>query len=332
MRRVQVLLACHNGERYLAEQLHSIRQQVDVDVDVVILDDHSADGTGAIIDSFADLMAIRVVRERDRLGLPGTYLRLLQVADAERDCWAFADQDDVWLPDKLRHAVEAISQAPACDPVLWFCDYEFLTGEPWTSRGPRAIARTDASNALVEGARPGCCMVWNRALMDAVVVPESSAVVMHDSWLYLSAALLGEVIHTPFPLVQYRLHDGNAIGVDTSLLGRLRRHATSKARGNASFELQAAAALAAYGDRMDAGSYRAAVALAKSDKAGILRAWLAGDLRRNSYSDNILLLPRLLFMSLRAEGEVSVTGPVAQQCDEPSGTALRPNLDGGVPA
>ena len=109
--RVAILLSTYNGERFLAEQLASLDAQTYRDWSLYWRDDGSSDATNRVMQDFvASLGTGRgiVVPDPTRVGASQSFLRLLRAACADGShIVAFADQDDVWLPDKLARGVDA---------------------------------------------------------------------------------------------------------------------------------------------------------------------------------------------------------------------------------
>ena len=110
---VAVLLATYNGEDYLAEQLDSIFSQVGVAVTVYARDDGSSDSTVSILESYAESgRPIKLLSGIDGGGSAAeNFKQLILYADIESDSRVcFADQDDIWLPMKLKTAVDIMDQ------------------------------------------------------------------------------------------------------------------------------------------------------------------------------------------------------------------------------
>jgi len=91
---VTVIVASHNGERFLREALESLFAQDFESFEVVFVDDGSTDGTGEIANSFP----LRYVHQQNK-GLPAA--RNSGLARAEGELIAFLDDDDVLPPTKL---------------------------------------------------------------------------------------------------------------------------------------------------------------------------------------------------------------------------------------
>ena len=116
---VSVVMATYNGAAYVAEQLRSILEQRCPPLEIVIGDDQSTDDTVQTIGEMASTSGIPIdlVVNETRLGHADNFLRA--AVRARGDLIALADQDDVWLPDKLALAVAALSD-PAV--ALWVHD------------------------------------------------------------------------------------------------------------------------------------------------------------------------------------------------------------------
>src|SRR6478672_6624898 len=108
---VRVLLAAYNGRDWLDEQLTGILGQSHVSVDVVVSVDRSSDGTEDIVDSWVarDSRVTRLPHGQKFGGAAKNFYRLMREAGGgEADFFALADQDDVWLPEKLSRAVASL--------------------------------------------------------------------------------------------------------------------------------------------------------------------------------------------------------------------------------
>ena len=98
--RVSVLMPVFNTQRYVDSAVRSILQQDHTDFELVILDDGSTDGSGAVLQKLAAFDArIRLV-QRPNKGLIATRNELLSLARAELVAWM--DSDDISMKQRLR--------------------------------------------------------------------------------------------------------------------------------------------------------------------------------------------------------------------------------------
>ncbi len=223
MRRVHVLLSTYNGRRYLPELLDSILTQRDVQVDVVIRDDGSSDGTRALLDDYAQRGLVRVVAGSN-VGVVRSFFSLLDLASHERfDAVALADQDDVWLPNKLARAVSYLDACPAGVAGL-YCSRLHVVDDELRPLADSVVPRRGPSfeNALYENIVTGCTAVLNRAAVELVASELPDTAHMHDWWLYQVVAARGRVLFDPAAHILYRQHGGNVIGTGTSALAAAR--------------------------------------------------------------------------------------------------------------
>lgn len=116
--KVRVLLATFNGDRWLGEQIRSLDAQTGVELSVVASDDSSTDGTVALLEAEAALRGDRFAvlpRSATRFGnAHRNFMRLIRDTPLDDvDYFALCDQDDIWLPEKLRRAVDMLRSSGA---------------------------------------------------------------------------------------------------------------------------------------------------------------------------------------------------------------------------
>lgn len=226
---VTILMATRNGAANLGAQLASFVAQTHPPAQVIVSDDGSGDGTLALLARFGAEhpgLGLRVITG-PRRGAAANFLHLLRALPADCGAVAFADQDDVWLPDKLARGLRALRDVPEGCPALvggrsYVCDAQL---------GRRRLSRMGPDlpsfrHALVQNFAGGNTMMLNAAgarLLRAAA-PEAGRIVMHDWWAYqIVSGAGGTVIFDRAPLVLYRQHGGNQIGANAGLRAGLRR-------------------------------------------------------------------------------------------------------------
>ena len=217
---VSVVMCTCNGERWLEEQLASIEQQTLLPDEVVIGDDASRDGTYGLLQDFSRRMPfpVHLTRHDPPLGVVENFEFTLSRARGKYV--AFADQDDIWLPERLERGVAAIQalEGNGDVPVLSHADLILMDAEGrdlgrrfLATRGLDAQPRDPLRVLLRHNLVTGCSVTINRALIErARPFPEN--LVMHDWWLALVAAAIGKITLMDEPLVRYRQHDHNVVG------------------------------------------------------------------------------------------------------------------------
>ncbi len=182
---INVLLSAYNGENYIEQQLASILEQTDQDLRIFIRDDGSADKTVSLVrERFAKELSLgKIVLIRgSNIGYSRSFLELLRLAE-DGAFWAFCDQDDVWLPEKLAWARQWLEKQPADVPALYHGSYR-LTDENLRPTGtclppayPLCLRRM-----ITDCVFQGFSIVLNAALREELLRAESPRAVPHD-WL-----------------------------------------------------------------------------------------------------------------------------------------------------
>jgi rhamnosyltransferase len=233
--QVAVLLATHDGARWLPHQLESIAGQAGVRVSVVASDDASEDGSPEVLESFfASHPGGRLLPGRGPFGSStGNFLRLFREADlGDAEFVALADQDDVWEPGKLAQAVEAL-RAHGCDGY----SSSVTTWHPDGTR--RLLDKAQPQRRfdhLFESPGPGCTFLLTRALADRFrafavdTAPDIDRFSHHDWLIYAFARSTGHRWHIdPTPRMLYRQHRENEVGANVGLAAFRRRVARVQA-------------------------------------------------------------------------------------------------------
>lgn len=270
VKTIQVLLACYNGEKYLPQQLLSLRRQDDPAFSVLMQDDGSTDKTPALLQAAADERFLLAEEGGRHLGAVGNFLSLL--AQCTADYAALCDQDDVWQPGRLSRCRQAMEQAEARHgadtPILVHSDARLVDGDGNTLHGSFFAhqgwdgSATSLHRLLVQNNVTGCTLMMNAALRRLVVsCARAEGLHMHDWFIALTAAAFGQIVFIPQPLVDYRQHTVNVMGA--SRAGLLRRACQALGhwqRGKARIALtytNARAFRQAYGDALPPAAQQA---------------------------------------------------------------------------
>lgn len=209
---ISVALCTFNGERYLPALLASLAQQTLRPLELVVCDDGSTDGSWAQLEHFASRAAfpVRLHRNAERLGVQANFQAA--VSFCRGPLTAFADQDDIWLPEKLARAAAALANAARPEASL-YCSRLSCIDESGTLLGrTRVPAHIGFQNALVENIATGCSVVFGASLKTRFLGAVPADMEMHDWWLYLLASSFGEVLYDSEPGVLYRQHADNVAG------------------------------------------------------------------------------------------------------------------------
>lgn len=217
---VSILLSTYNGSKFLREQLDSLLAQSFENYIIWVRDDGSMDSTKAIIEEYKVLYPNKfnlVDWESSRnLGFGASFLRLLEVANG--DLYFYCDQDDIWFQNKLEIMTSHYQNCEGkTTPCLLHSDMAY-TGDGT----PRESSFFDQTNYLsvckdkflFRGYLPGCSMALNNELKKVCL--GSDYKLSHDFLAYFMAKTYGKLELINFSLLQYRVHNGNTVGLGKS--------------------------------------------------------------------------------------------------------------------
>lgn len=200
---ISIAMCTYNGECFLAAQIDSVLNQTWRNIELVIVDDCSTDGTVAITEEFGRKDSrIRIYKNSENLGINQNFNRALSLCKGE--FIAPCDQDDIWHPDKLMRLHRHLGEH-----VMAYCDSELVKAD-----GSSMNMRISDRLHMYQGDQPvvfafwncisGHAMLFNRTLLkQALPIPP---VKFHDWWLAFWAATKGEIKYVDEALVKYRQH------------------------------------------------------------------------------------------------------------------------------
>ena len=206
------MLCTYEGGEFLVKQLNSIARQTHRRWKIWASDDRSRDGTGATLQRVKkewgdDLLSILA---GPCSGYVANFMSLICNPEIVADYYAYADQDDLWEPDKLARAVAWLATVPRETPALYMSrtrlidenDQDLGLAPLFTSKPPTF------ANALVQNIGGGNTMVLNNSARVLIVAhSKGNTIVSHDWWSYmLVTGAGGHALYDPYPGVRYRQH------------------------------------------------------------------------------------------------------------------------------
>lgn len=225
--RVAVLLAEFEGAPFLAEQLASIEAQDHAPLEVWVSRDSDRGEERPILEEYAARFGpdrFHIVQGPGR-GSTANFLSLVRNPAIEADWFAFADQDDVWAPDKLSRALAKLRSVPASMPALYGARTRLINADG-RELGLSPLYRRPPGfrNALVQNFASGNTMVMNRAVRELLCEVPETGPPYHDWWSYLLVSGAGgHVLFDPRPSLRYRQHAHNVTGMPVSARDHMRR-------------------------------------------------------------------------------------------------------------
>ena len=225
---VAILMSTYNGQQFLAAQLQSIEQQTHKNWRVVLSDDGSSDDTLAIAKQFQQQWGDDrlVIRQGPKQGFCLNFLSMTCDPSIKADYYAFSDQDDVWMADKLTRALAYFESVSDLSLPRLYCGRTKNVDEQLNPLGYSPLFALPRSfrNALVQSIAGGNTMIFNQAAKKLLEQVGLLTVVSHDWWLYqLIKGVGGVVYYDPEPSILYRQHANGLVGANTSIGARYDR-------------------------------------------------------------------------------------------------------------
>ncbi|WP_439141829.1 glycosyltransferase family 2 protein [Pseudooctadecabacter sp.] len=223
--QIHILMATYNGAAHLHEQLLSIASQDHANWALWVSDDGSTDDTVAIVREFADAHPSRDIRilTGPGKGAAANFLSLLCHPNLPEGHVALSDQDDIWYPHKLSHALTTLKGQTG--PAIYSAQSRHITANGTPIRHSRIHkGQPDFGNALVQNRIAGHCATLNPAALTLVRAVGPVDVPFHDWWLYqLLTGAGGNTVVCPDVVLDYRQHDGNVLGGNQRRLAGVKR-------------------------------------------------------------------------------------------------------------
>lgn len=214
--KISVVLSTYNGEKYLREQLESIRNQKLQADEVIISDDCSSDSTVQVAQSFINkyhLSNWRVIVNKTNRGWMINFKESLKQASG--DLIFPCDQDDIWHEDKLQSMSEVMKNNPqilllASNYTTFYEDGgKKITPNHGEELNNKSLAKVDFNEQNFFVLRPGCVYCFRRELLkyyDKYAIDNDP----HDAFLWRIVELLDGLYVWNYSTIDYRRHSSNA--------------------------------------------------------------------------------------------------------------------------
>ena len=205
---VSVIIPNYNYGRFLAECVQSVLEQTHKNIEIVVVDDGSSDGSAAVAAGFGDRVTL-IVQENSGVGAA----RNRGAAEARGDFFAFLDADDLWFPKKVERQLEHLDGRPQSGFVT--CGMEEIDLAGNVIRKMLEGQEGNCSKALLRHEEvvvgPGSTLMVERGLFETVGGFDTDRE-MHpaEDWEFsYRIAKKTAISFVPEALVRYRNHGGN---------------------------------------------------------------------------------------------------------------------------
>lgn len=224
MKKISVIMASYNGEKYIKEQILSILNQNYRIKELIIGDDGSKDKTIQIIEELIlKYSNIKLIKNKKNMGVSKNFMNLLKIATG--DIIFFSDQDDIWYENKISKMIEKIVDKE--QKILIYSNNDVVDKNLniLTKNMQFEFRKSNILENLLfyNGGIQGCSMAITKSLK-AEIIKYKKYIYMHDLIITLFASLYAdEIIYIKEALFSYRQHDSNIIGFKKNLKGRLKK-------------------------------------------------------------------------------------------------------------
>ena len=227
--QISIAMCTYNGEKYLRDQLESIARQTTLPSELVVCDDVSTDSTPEILAEFtkAAPFPVRLIRNRKNLGSTKNFEQAIGLCTC--DLIALSDQDDIWMPEKLARQSELLERNPELGGVFSDAqlvdDRSALLGQNlWAS-----ILFTQPDQERFKAGRAATVLIRRNVVTGATLIFRANlrplfspipAAWVHDGWITWMLVMYSKLAFIEDPLIHYRLHPDQQIGVEALTLSR----------------------------------------------------------------------------------------------------------------
>ena len=299
MPKIAVLLSSYNGEKYIEEQISSILRQKNVDVELYIRDDGSEDKTVKIIKRLMkDNLNIHLTCG-ENLGYEESFMKLIYEIVPKTDYYAFADQDDIWLDEKLIVGIRKIEQEE--QPAMYYshlCEVDEYLNPMEQER--KKLYPPYKQEALFSIYVSGCTIIFNHKAMELLKIYRIEKRTPHDFWIGLICTYFGKVIYDETSYILYRKHENTVTHSGENFYMKLIKELLcGKVRNNYAIYL-----LKGYSGMMDNETVSSLRKIANYDKSIKNKIYAMRKVKKTTLKGTILLKLCILFN--RVEVETSI--------------------------
>ncbi len=210
MKKVAVLLSAYNGYDYIEEQIKSIYEQTYKKIEIYVRDDGSDEAFLKQLRLLRDEYSFTLI-EGGNLGFVGSFMELLNIVN-DADLYSFADQDDIWLPEKLERAVTWFDMnEKESVPLLFHSAYDVVDADTGKKKSKFYFSENgyDFRRSITENHYSGFSMVINKTLRNMMLKGTPSKIGYHDWWAAMIVKAFGTACSDEIVMSYHRSHGDN---------------------------------------------------------------------------------------------------------------------------
>lgn len=237
--RIHILLSTYNGEKYLIDQLMSIFRQTCQNFTLYIRDDGSTDATLDVLSAFMKnhpqyCPQIKLLPNptRKNLGYMESFWTLLEKSGGA-DYYAFCDQDDIWLPEKLQSGMTFLEEGDSAAPLLYFSNYNYHDQDMnYLHPAPAVRLPIEFKDVLFYTPAFGFSIMINETLRQAALATSDRTLLPHDGWIQKLAASNGQIMYDETCTALYRRHGTAVTAGNRDILSAVKNWISNEIFGN----------------------------------------------------------------------------------------------------
>ena len=222
---ISVAMTVFNGEEYLEDQINSILKQTLKPSEIVICNDASEDKSTEILNKFSNkYKEIKVINNKINQGVVASFEIALKNLDSKTDFIFLSDHDDIWLENKIEKMTKNSigCSSTISDLKVVDSDLKIISNSFFKYSGFKTKKELNFINLLVKNPAPGCSIMFNGDLLRNIL-PFPKNIVMHDWWITLVSHANHGIKILNEPLVLYRQHSENQLGITNNNLWGLKK-------------------------------------------------------------------------------------------------------------
>lgn len=220
-KKLSVVVAVYNGEKYIIEQLNSIRQQSVAVDEVVIKDDGSSDNTCPLVGKYIeehDLNGWKLISNEQNQGWKKNFVDGLNYVSG--DYIFFCDQDDIWMENKVEKMVSIMESNSKIE--LLVSNYEVFQVDNsknyiknQKNKGNEDVYHYNLSSKCLYVKYPGCVYCFRKELIP-FYKKYWKEIIPHDAFVWHLATVRNSLYVCNEPLIRYRRHENTVTGRNIS--------------------------------------------------------------------------------------------------------------------
>lgn len=220
---ISICMATYNGEKFVAQQIFSILQQMRSQDELIIVDDCSTDNTLTILRNIND-PRIKIFKNEKNRGHVATFS--ICMTSSSNEFIFLSDQDDIWPVNRLNVMLGNLQKSGCC---LLASNQEFIDAAGNTIDCPNIFLKHADSTKYFKNiiniflgniSYFGCLMAFKRNLVD-VILPIPNYVESHDLWIAIAGNLLRLNIHIEDITLKRRIHGNNVTQFNRNLFQKV---------------------------------------------------------------------------------------------------------------